>query len=544
MYRLEENQKFGQYSIIRYLGLGATGTSYEAQDRRMARTVVLKLIQPWSPPSDTTRRRFFRLMQDISYSNHPSLARIFNFGESHGHLYVARDYTPYGSLLGDYGRQWLKPPLPIEVVMALLTKLTQALAYLHGRGYAHGALTFTNIVIGAEPTQWSQQVNLCITDAGLAHIIRTVGQPQTAQLPLTAAPEQYKKQLSARSDQYALAILLYFWLTGRPPFFGMPEEIERAKRAESYSSMRTHNLHITLEQEIALKRALSAQPEARYQSIEDFVNAFKASVRVRPSLAALPSLPTTPQVFLATPVTEGQLTPAHNTQRKTTDAPLALTPRLTQSAPLPQKEPDVPQPLPSTDPLPPDAPLPEPAHEPQPPQIEPPAEPVVIPTPAPDIAQPLPDPTPFPFTPATEPQPEKENELHAQVQAHSETFVVASMLVLTSVNNRKVRFQLKQGTTSIGHAGASDILLEDDPQVSRHHALISYENGVFFLSDQHSTHGVRVNGHRLLAEQRHRLHDDDYIEIGNYTLIFSLQEQGDATQSKGELVSADTQLVS
>ncbi len=543
MYRLEENQKFGRYQIMRYLGMGTTGTSYEAQDTRMARTVLLKLVQPWSPLSDSARRHFFRLMQEISYFSHPSLAPIFNFGESHGHLYIARDYTPYGSLLGDYGRQWLKPPLPMQTAIVLLNGLAQALSYIHGQGYTHGSLTFTNIVLQTEPSQELDHTLLGITDMGLAHIIRTVGQAQTTQLPLTAAPEQYKKQLSAHSDQYALAVLLYFWLTGRPPFLGMPGEIEQAKRAESYSLMRTHNLQISLEQEIALKRALSAQPETRYASVLDFAAAFTGSYSIRPFV------PTAAHVFAAPRANEkpdfGQSTlsqqvPAKKLLDQRRPAPVALQP-----GPLPQTEPDVPQPLPSTDPLP---PSPQPEPEPAPPQVEPPADPVVLPTPAPDIAQPLPDPTPFPFTPAPEPQPEKENTFSHQVLAPSDMFLAASVLVMTAINNRKVRFQLKQGETSIGHAGSSDILLDDDEQISRHHALISFDDGAFFICDQRSTYGVRVNGRKLAAEQRYRLHHNDYIEIGHYTLVFSLHElsheQAQVVTQKRELVSAETQLAS
>jgi serine/threonine protein kinase len=552
MYRLEENQKFGRYRVVHYLGIGPTGTSYEAEDTRISRPVLLKLVQPWLPLSDATRRHFFRLMQDISYFNHPALAPIFNFGEAHGHLYVIREYTPYGSLLGDYGRQGLKPPLSTQTAIALLNQLAPALSYIHSQGQIHGSLTFTNILLKAEPPQITARALLSITDIGLAHIIRSVGQPQTPQLPLTAAPEQYKKQVSARSDQYALAILLYFWLTGRPPFLGMPGEIEQAKQTESYTLMRTHNSHVSIEQEIAIRRALSAQPEARYPSIRDFVAAFSLTQRLPPDL------PTTEPIFspvhastqvpLPNQSTVTKAVQQQNSAEQSNIEQPTIAPRASQSGPLPQQEPDIPQPRPAPEPLPssPPEPVTAPATEPEPPQVEPPADPVVLPRPEPDIAQPLPDPTPFPFTPVPETQPEKENILTSLIQAQTGSVLGASLLITTAINSRKVRFQLKQGETYLGHAGSSDILLEDDPQVSRHHALIQYEDEAFFISDQRSTYGVMVNGHKLIGEQRLRLRHNDSIEIGHYTLVFSLHELAheQAIAQKREPASIDRQLAS
>src|SRR5258708_40172026 len=133
-----------------------------------------------------------------------------------------------------------------------------------------------------------------IGDVGLSDFIRRFGQPQIQLLPITAAPEQSKKRAVAASDQFALAALLYFWLAGRPPYLGSPEEIEQLKLSESLTPLTSLNHHVTLEQEDILYRALAAQPEDRYPSMLAFADALVASLTA-PSysvdLSTMPSLP-------------------------------------------------------------------------------------------------------------------------------------------------------------------------------------------------------------------------------------------------------------
>ncbi len=229
MHILEDGQKFERYHVIRQLGQGATGISYEAEDSRLKSKVVLKIVQPWSEVSYATRRQFFRDMQVLSVLTHPYLATVLNYGEVAGQLYVVRRYLNYGSLLGNEGRMWLNPPLTVKDAITYTYQLSQALHLIHSYNYVHGALTFSNILISRRPHTETDNAPLLLSDAGLAQFVRRFGQTQQNILPMTAAPEQFKGHVTPASDQYALAILLYVWLTGRPPFAGSPAEIEHLK---------------------------------------------------------------------------------------------------------------------------------------------------------------------------------------------------------------------------------------------------------------------------------------------------------------------------
>ncbi|HEU5374979.1 MAG TPA: hypothetical protein VFV38_06050, partial [Ktedonobacteraceae bacterium] len=94
---LGDGQIFERYRIIRWLGSGVAGESYEAEDRMLLRKVTLRLIHPWGMLPDSARRQFFREMQGISALNHPYLATVLDYGEIDGRVYVARRYVSNGS---------------------------------------------------------------------------------------------------------------------------------------------------------------------------------------------------------------------------------------------------------------------------------------------------------------------------------------------------------------------------------------------------------------------------------------------------------------
>ncbi len=276
---LQEQQKFERYRIIRWLGNGVAGESYEAEDTVLQRKVALKLIHPWSPLSDAARRQFFREMQDISLLNHPYIAQVLDYGEIDGHLYVVRRFVSSGSLLSTEGRLWYKPPFTNADAIQYTSQLAQALVHIHAQGFVHGALTFANVLVlrTAHNEQEPDFAPFLLADCGLANYVRHFGQPRLSLLPVTAAPEQIGKRVAPASDQFALASLCYFWLTGRLPFLGSPDEIEQLKLKGTYPSLSSLNSRVPLALDMVIRRALSVYPEERYSSMQAFTNALHAT---------------------------------------------------------------------------------------------------------------------------------------------------------------------------------------------------------------------------------------------------------------------------
>ena len=512
---LGEQQQFERYRVYRWLGNSISGESYEAIDTMLQRKVTLKLIHPWFTLPESARRQFFREMQGISLLNHPYLASVLDYGELDGQLYVVRRYVSSGSLLSEEGRQWYQPPLPITDAISYAQQLAQALAHIHQHGYIHGSLTFSNILVlrGKTIDREPDFAPFLLADVGLTHFVRRFGQPPHTYLPLMAAPEQIGKRVTPASDQYALAVILYFWLAARPPFIGTPEEIEHMKLTETLPSLSALNPNVTFEQEGLLRRALAVYPEERYPSITAFADALATTLTAT-------SYQTTQHLVLADTFTPPVFQAASTLPViPDTEPPIPLLDQIPNPEPLPTPAPEpLPQPAPEPLPTPAPEPLPTPAPEPLP---EPAPEP--LPTPAPE---PLPQPAPDVFTPNTDPTPitppqtdetgaSTTGELVMEQQA-AKTYLVVTL----PSTGQSYEFVLENEEIAIGRAGNSDILLEEDALASRHHALLKREGDSYRLYDLRSANGVSVNGQMVPVEEGYQLVSGDSIRIGSYEFIF------------------------
>jgi serine/threonine protein kinase len=532
---LENGQIFERYRIVRELGNGVAGVSYEAEDRELQRKATLKIIHPWAALPDSARRQFFREMQGISTLNHPYLATVLDYGESEGHMYLARRYVSSGSLLSSNGRLWFQPPLPVASAFTYAHQLAQVLHYIHQNGYIHGALTFANVLVlrGPNTEQEADYAPFLLADIGLAHFARRFGSPQIEALPVSAAPEQMGKRVTAASDQFALAVLLYFWLTGRPPYLGSPDEVEHLKLTQKIPPLSTLNPGTTEEHDAIFQRALTAYPEERYPSVLAFTEALLASlIPSAPSpppaisllaeppetprdilIEALPTLSTLPNPLLTSEVAEDEQANAAN-HLQADNAP--------NSAMLPTPELDVNRqatPLPTNAQLTPasqDATITQPASE-HASHVEQSTHQnsILLPDEMDTSAMAASTGT---LTNAHKKQEEPEVDETAQLLQHDP--LVPRLLISSPYARRTAEFLLTKEATNVGRASANDLLLNDDNLTSRYHALFKRVDAHVLVFDKHSNNGVFVNGQRIEAEQDCELVDGDHISIGSYELIY------------------------
>ncbi len=436
---LAEGQRVEQYRIVRYLGGGIAGESYEVEDTRLQRKATLKLLHTWARLPEMARRQFFREMQGISTLNHSTIAAVLDYGETNNTLYIVRRYVSPGSLLGNEGRLWFAPPLTVATAIQYTHQLAQGLHYIHNQGYVHGSLTFSNILVlrSSNPYNEADFMPFLLADIGVTNFIRRFGQPRSPFQPITAAPEQFGGYTTAASDQYALAVLLYFWLTGQLPFTGTPEEVEHLKLTETIVSPRQFHSELTIQQEGMLRRALSVYPDERYSSILAFTSALQTSLSA-------------PQA--ATTTVETNLSRASSVS------------------------------LPET---------------------------------------PIPASTDEPLTQPTESLEETHNSVTEKDAEQANQIAQTPMLcIIHPALPPGTTSALNQETVTLGRSGSSDILLDLDDNVSRHHALLRREGANYFIADQRSTLGVYVNGKQLANEEEYTLQDGDKISIGEYKLIF------------------------
>jgi serine/threonine protein kinase len=505
MTALVEGQMLERYRISRWLGNGISGETYEAEDTAVLRKVALKLLHPWGALPDAARRQFFREMDGISQFHHQYLAPILDYGEYGGRLYVARRFASTGSLLSSEGRMWFKPPLPVNDAFHYTHQLAQALYMLHARGYMHGSLTLSNILI-LRGFNAEQEVNFApflLSDAGMANFVRRYGQPQNALLPITAAPEQFSKRVTPASDQFALAVLLYFWLAGRPPYLGSTEEITEQKLTGQFAPLASLNHDIAASQEAILRRALAVSPGERFPSTLAFANALLATLAETAPIAKL----------------------AVDTSRGGSSAPLANSDSTTpvngdSVPPAPQEPPTTFEPILQTDP----ALVKEETsayaaaqNDEAAPEIT--ADTLAEPAVTPDFAT-IPDTEPVVvLAEADEPAATEYNEPVVVETAPPATPLPPRLAITLANDTEPHEIVLEAEEYTLGRAGSDTIFLADG-SVSRHHALLHYIDGCYTLSDNRSAAGVYVNGKALNEQEARALADGDQIMMGNYALIF------------------------
>ena len=206
------------HRIERLLGRGGMSVVYLAHDPRLDRRVALKLLAPELAEDERFRERFLRESKLAASLDHPNVIPIFEAGEAEGVLFIAMRYvegTDLKRLLTAEGR--LDPARAAGIV----ERVAEALDVAHEQGLVHRDVKPGNVLLA----QQAGREHVYLSDFGLTkQQASESGITETGQFMGTAdyvSPEQIEHQdVSGRSDQYALACVLYECLTGQAPFRG------------------------------------------------------------------------------------------------------------------------------------------------------------------------------------------------------------------------------------------------------------------------------------------------------------------------------------
>jgi eukaryotic-like serine/threonine-protein kinase len=253
------------YEILAELGRGGMGVVYLAQQTRLSRPCVLKMILAGAHADNEAIARFLAEAEAVACLQHPNIVQIYHIGEVDGLPYFELEFIPGGSL----DQRLNGIPWEGRRAAALVESVACGVAEAHRMGIIHRDLKPGNILLagGGVPK---------ITDFGLAKsLAKDSGLTRTDSImgsPGYMAPEQAEgksKEVGTLADIYALGAILYDLLTGRPPFRGTTvlETLEQVKSTEPVPPSRlVPGVPRDLET-IALK-CLQKEPEKRYESAD------------------------------------------------------------------------------------------------------------------------------------------------------------------------------------------------------------------------------------------------------------------------------------
>ena len=241
-----------RYRIVSLLGRGGMGEVFRADDLTLGQPVALKFLPESIDALMLERfRNEVRIARRIS---HPNVCRVYDIGETDNQVFLSMEYIDgedLSSLLRRSGR------LPRDKALGIARKICSGLAAAHDKGVLHRDLKPSNIMLDARGEVLIMDFGL----AGLAHEIKDV----RSGTPAYMAPEQLVgKEVTARSDIYALGLVLYELFTGTPVFQGKThDEILRVRRESTPQRLSTLVRDLDPAVELVILRCLEEEPEHR-----------------------------------------------------------------------------------------------------------------------------------------------------------------------------------------------------------------------------------------------------------------------------------------
>jgi predicted Ser/Thr protein kinase len=212
-----ERALHAHYDLDREIGRGGMGIVYRARDRRLKRTVAVKLLPPELSYRSEIRTRFLREAETAAQLSHPNIVPIYAVDEVDNLVFFVMAYVDGVNLatrLHEQGR------LGIEETRRIVREVADALAFAHQRKVIHRDIKPDNILLDRETGR------AMVTDFGIARAIsegadsRLTATGMAIGTPAYMSPEQAAgdREIDGRSDLYSLGVVAYQMLTGSPPF--------------------------------------------------------------------------------------------------------------------------------------------------------------------------------------------------------------------------------------------------------------------------------------------------------------------------------------
>jgi serine/threonine protein kinase len=237
-----------EYQLIDTIDEGGAALVYRGFQPSMNRYVAIKVLKPHAARDVATVQRFRQSAELTAQMQHPNILPVYDIGQTEGTIYRVSALAEGGTLRDDLA--WFQDTTQAVEIMK---QLTAALEYIHARGYVHGNLKSTNVLLDA-------QRRPLICDFGLVQLVGGAPTPYMS-------PEQVQGgAVDQRSDVYALGVLLYEMLVGEPPPPGVVASL-RGRRPD---------LPVAIER-VVLK-AMAQNPDLRFQSAAEFQNALEMAI--------------------------------------------------------------------------------------------------------------------------------------------------------------------------------------------------------------------------------------------------------------------------
>ncbi|GHO85439.1 serine/threonine-protein kinase [Dictyobacter formicarum] len=259
-------QQLGNYKLLRMVGQGGFANVYLGEHIHLRTQAAIKVLQVRL--GENNKHNFLNEARTIAHLVHPYIVRVLDFGIQDNTPFLVMDYAPNGT----FRQRFLQgKPLPAAPLVPYIKQTAAALQYGHDKKLIHRDVKPENMLL-------SQNDEVLLSDFGLALIAynsNSRAPTETAGTAAYMAPEQLQGKSRPASDQYALGIIAYEWLTGLCPFQGSFFEIASQQVLTPPPPMRDRAPHTPAEVEKVVIRALEKDPQKRFPNVRDFALALE-----------------------------------------------------------------------------------------------------------------------------------------------------------------------------------------------------------------------------------------------------------------------------
>jgi serine/threonine protein kinase len=250
-----------EYTIEREIGRGGMAAVFLARDIALERRVAIKVMLPDLTDVGGSQDRFVIEARTAAHLDHPGIVTVYSVKQRAGLLFIVMKYLEGRTLEEIMHGSGAHDP---AVVTAIVRQVAEALQFAHSEGVVHRDVKPGNIIIDARGRP-------VVTDFGIAKVLAARSITVAGSMlgtPAYMSPEQCRGlPATAASDQYALGVVTYEMLTGRPPFVGTIFELIAAHSTDSPKPIRALVMGIDPNLEATVMRMLAKNPADRWASL-------------------------------------------------------------------------------------------------------------------------------------------------------------------------------------------------------------------------------------------------------------------------------------
>ncbi len=288
----DDQQRFGKYVLISKLAAGGMAVTYRAKMTAAAgltKDVVIKKIHPHLAEEEDFVEMFIREAKLAATLSHGNIAQVFDFGQTDGDYYIAMELV-HGQALSRVLRRAGDADiafLPIPIALQIACRMCDGLNYAHTRKDANGRpLNLVHRDVSPENLLISYEGEVKVLDFGIAKSNTGGKQTETGMVKGKYpyfSPEQAQavRDLDARSDVFAVGVVLYEMLCGRRPYEGEFVAVLTQLAEGNIPRPSSFNPEISPALEQAMLKALATKRDERYQSARELGQALAEVLHAR-----------------------------------------------------------------------------------------------------------------------------------------------------------------------------------------------------------------------------------------------------------------------